>query len=82
MALPYAAIAYALLLDLAVNFFRSVLSSKWQENSAWSNSQMLKKLHNTAAQAVNHLATFHDKYLSAKDPYLTFKVQPLTAVPL
>lgn len=70
-----AAIAYALLLDLAINFFRSVLSSKWQENSAWLNSQTLKSLHNTASQAINHLAVFHDKYLSAKDPFLTLKVE-------
>ena len=71
----HAAVAYALLLDLGVNFFRSVLSSKWQENSAWLDSQMLRSLHNTAAQAINQLAVFHDKYLSAKDPFLTLKVK-------
>ena len=75
-----AAIAYALLLDLAVNFFRSVLSSKWQENSAWLNSQMLRSLHNTVDQAITHLAVFHDKYLSARDPFLTLKVKLIDVV--
>jgi hypothetical protein len=69
-----AALAYALLLELGINFFRSVFSLKWQENAVWLNSHMLKSATQALDRLVQQIAWLHDSYLSAKNPLVTLKV--------
>jgi hypothetical protein len=55
-----AAISVVILLDLALNTARSMVSSKWQDNAAWSSSAAVKNLAAAAQLAVMKVADLHD----------------------
>lgn len=62
------ATCYLLLLDLASNFCKSLISKSWQESAAWTGSPLARALADRAAGAVGAAAAAHDRFLSARDP--------------
>jgi hypothetical protein len=43
-------VSYVLLCDLALNFLRSMVSSKWQSRAAWASSDFMRQVAEGAQQ--------------------------------
>jgi hypothetical protein len=71
---PLAALSYLLLADIALNFFRSLVSKQWHDSSGWAGSEWAAALADRAAAAVAALARLHDAYLRCQDPAVTLRV--------
>lgn len=71
--------AYALLLELGINFFRSVFLLRWHEGAVWINSHMIKSAQQAADRLTLQVAWLHDRYLSSTNPFVTLKVAVFAA---
>lgn len=67
-------LSYALLADLALNFFRSLVSKSWQESGGWAASGAAEAAAERAAAAVRGLAAAHDRFLLCREPTMALKV--------
>ena len=73
-------LCYALLLELGLNFLRSMVSTSWRDLGLWDHSESAAAAAQLASAAVHRLAAAHDEYLTAQDPRLTLKVRRLSFI--
>ncbi|KAK9822490.1 hypothetical protein WJX81_002303 [Elliptochloris bilobata] len=65
------ATSYIVLLDLALNFARSVVSARWRDRAAWSGSEAVLAAAHAGRAAVLAAAAQHDRLLTSRDPVQT-----------
>lgn len=70
----FSALCYFLMLDLAINFMRTVFSSKPSSSGAWTGSTLVESASFYALKCINYIAAVHDQFLTAQDPAVALKV--------
>lgn len=67
-------LSYVLLLNLALNFLRSVLFAEWRKGAVWVDSGLMSFATSRATAAITGLSAVHDRWLAAADPRTTVQV--------
>lgn len=68
------AVCYLALAELAINFFRSLLSSTPATSGTWTNSRLVSSAISTSIKCIDSVASLHDEYLACRDPMVSVKV--------